>query len=289
MIPYVREIKFDYGACDQVSPLIRRVVANNPGPFTYLGTAREIFRSAMKFILFFVLPIALTAMVLGFVLQHSKFVFLVPITYGLIFYALKLYATLSGMRYRANRMSWRGLRFALKVRKGAYIALLIRIAVLNIITLGLYRPYGDARLLQLFINRAAYGDLHFTYDGKARDLAAGYWLTWLLTPITFGIAQNWYKARLYRHIAKHTKLGGMEFRYNITGGQLFWLGFSNFLLNSASFGILGFYTVQRRMYLFVDTLRLRGLPDFRSIKKAAVEADGAGAADYLGADEDFGF
>ena len=31
MIPYVREIKFDYGACDQVSPLIRRVVANNPG------------------------------------------------------------------------------------------------------------------------------------------------------------------------------------------------------------------------------------------------------------------
>lgn len=42
MIPYVREIKFEYGACDQVSPLIRRVVANNPGPFTYLGTATFI-------------------------------------------------------------------------------------------------------------------------------------------------------------------------------------------------------------------------------------------------------
>lgn len=42
MIPYVREIKFDYGACDQVSPLIRRVVANNPGPFTYLGTGTYI-------------------------------------------------------------------------------------------------------------------------------------------------------------------------------------------------------------------------------------------------------
>ena len=42
MIPYVRDIKFEYGACDQVSPLIRRVVANNPGPFTYLGTGTYI-------------------------------------------------------------------------------------------------------------------------------------------------------------------------------------------------------------------------------------------------------
>ena len=42
MIPYVREIQFEYGACDQVSPLIRRVVANNPGPFTYLGTGTYI-------------------------------------------------------------------------------------------------------------------------------------------------------------------------------------------------------------------------------------------------------
>ncbi len=37
-IPYVRGIEFEYGRCDQVSPLIRRVIANNPGPFTYVGT-----------------------------------------------------------------------------------------------------------------------------------------------------------------------------------------------------------------------------------------------------------
>lgn len=42
MIPYVREIAFEYGACDQVSPLIRRVIANNPGPFTYKGTGTYI-------------------------------------------------------------------------------------------------------------------------------------------------------------------------------------------------------------------------------------------------------
>lgn len=42
MIPFVKEMTFEYGACDQVSPLIRRVVANNPGPFSYLGTATFI-------------------------------------------------------------------------------------------------------------------------------------------------------------------------------------------------------------------------------------------------------
>jgi len=38
MIPFVRELDFEYGRCDQVSPLIRRVIARNPGPFTYTGT-----------------------------------------------------------------------------------------------------------------------------------------------------------------------------------------------------------------------------------------------------------
>ena len=42
MIPYVRKIDFEYGAVDQVSPLIRRVIANNPGPFTFTGTGTYI-------------------------------------------------------------------------------------------------------------------------------------------------------------------------------------------------------------------------------------------------------
>ncbi len=37
-IPFIREIEFEYGKVEQVSPLIRRVIANNPGPFTFVGT-----------------------------------------------------------------------------------------------------------------------------------------------------------------------------------------------------------------------------------------------------------
>jgi glyoxylase-like metal-dependent hydrolase (beta-lactamase superfamily II) len=45
MIPFVKEMTFRYGEVDQVSPLVRRVVANNPGPFTYLGTGTYIIGS----------------------------------------------------------------------------------------------------------------------------------------------------------------------------------------------------------------------------------------------------
>lgn len=37
-IPFIREIEFEYGRVDEMSPLIRRVIANNPGAFTYTGT-----------------------------------------------------------------------------------------------------------------------------------------------------------------------------------------------------------------------------------------------------------
>jgi glyoxylase-like metal-dependent hydrolase (beta-lactamase superfamily II) len=37
-IPFVRDLEFKYGEVARVSPRVRRVVAENPGPFTYLGT-----------------------------------------------------------------------------------------------------------------------------------------------------------------------------------------------------------------------------------------------------------
>ena len=42
MIPFVSAPRFDYGRVDLVSPLIRRVIADNPGPFTFTGTGTYI-------------------------------------------------------------------------------------------------------------------------------------------------------------------------------------------------------------------------------------------------------
>lgn len=41
-IPFVKEFPFEYGVVDQMSPLVRRVIARNPGPFTYTGSGTYI-------------------------------------------------------------------------------------------------------------------------------------------------------------------------------------------------------------------------------------------------------
>ena len=41
-IPFVRDVEFEYGVVDQISPLIRRVICKNPGGFTFHGTGTYI-------------------------------------------------------------------------------------------------------------------------------------------------------------------------------------------------------------------------------------------------------
>lgn len=41
-IPFRRELAFEYGKLETISPLIRRVVARNPGPFTLHGTGTYV-------------------------------------------------------------------------------------------------------------------------------------------------------------------------------------------------------------------------------------------------------
>lgn len=41
-IPFVRELEFEYGRVDSLSPLLRRVIAHNPSAFTFHGTGTYI-------------------------------------------------------------------------------------------------------------------------------------------------------------------------------------------------------------------------------------------------------
>jgi glyoxylase-like metal-dependent hydrolase (beta-lactamase superfamily II) len=41
-VPFVTEMSFEYGRAEQVAPLIRRVIARNPSPFTFHGTGTYI-------------------------------------------------------------------------------------------------------------------------------------------------------------------------------------------------------------------------------------------------------
>lgn len=41
-IPFQKHLEFEYGKVDQLSPLVRRVIANNPSSFTFYGTGTYI-------------------------------------------------------------------------------------------------------------------------------------------------------------------------------------------------------------------------------------------------------
>ena len=41
-VPFVRDFPFEYGRPDRISPLVTRVIANNPGPFTFTGSGTYI-------------------------------------------------------------------------------------------------------------------------------------------------------------------------------------------------------------------------------------------------------
>lgn len=44
-IPFVKDLDFTYGKPSRLSPLIQRIIANNPGPFTYTGTGTYLVGS----------------------------------------------------------------------------------------------------------------------------------------------------------------------------------------------------------------------------------------------------
>lgn len=45
---FYRTFDWAYGRCDQLSPLVQRVICNNPGPFTYTGTGTYIIGTAER-------------------------------------------------------------------------------------------------------------------------------------------------------------------------------------------------------------------------------------------------
>ena len=41
-IPYRREMSFEYGKLERLSPMIRRIIAHNPSAFTFHGTGTYV-------------------------------------------------------------------------------------------------------------------------------------------------------------------------------------------------------------------------------------------------------
>jgi len=168
-------------------------------------------------------------------------------------------------RYLMSRTALRGVRFGQSGSPVKYGFMLLGYGVLNLLTLFLFLPVARERMRSYQMNNCWYGDEQFVYDGQARELFGKYLICWLLMIPTLSLSWLWFRAAELRHTAEHTRLRGVQFSSDITGGKLFWLHFSNFLILVFTLG-LGFpWVILRSVKLSVTHLQLHGELDYHRI------------------------
>ncbi|HEX2115423.1 MAG TPA: DUF898 family protein [Alphaproteobacteria bacterium] len=90
----------------------------------------------------------------------------------------------------------------------------------------------------------------------------------LLLPLLFMLGL-WYQARTLRFYAENLHLESLSFGApRVSGGAIFWLLLSNFLIKMLSLGLLYPITVQRTMRFWCSRVELNGPIDFARITQA---------------------
>ncbi|MDR3425527.1 MAG: DUF898 family protein [Alphaproteobacteria bacterium] len=258
-------------------------------PFLYLGTGMELFKSFVRFVLFVILPLAALSAAIKFLARDNEFVlFGASASAAIFFFAVVHAAKFMGLRYRIGRTSWRGIRFELRGSAKTYMKLKIKYAILNLLTLGLYKPFSDVAILKFGIEKTRFGTQPFRYAGTVRDLQKAYYMAWLLLLPTLGFSIFWYKAKYMRQIAARTTLGTLHFRFSMGGGEYLRFVVGNVLMILFSLGLAYPYIVHRRMIFYTTRLTIHGAINEDSIAQAGDMQGSEGAELSLGID-DFGF
>ena len=213
-------------------------------PLEYTGTGSEIFVGFLKVILLILLPIAVAVTVLQIALldaaPQTAEVFDLIYVLGLLWF-VALGKDLS-LRYRASRTRWRGIRGRLAGTVGGYLWLTFWTSALTVTTLGLYKPWMDAKRIRYALQDARAGSLPVTCRITGGDLFWSWVITVLLAGVTFGLSFFWYRARLYRLVADRTDAGPLRFGFTASGGRhaRLWLGNAALLFGPAIVAVLAF-------------------------------------------------
>jgi uncharacterized membrane protein YjgN (DUF898 family) len=201
-------------------------------PLEYTGTGVEIFVGFLKVVLLILLPAALVVTgVQVFLLgsaPHAARILDPLYVLGLLWLvALGKYL---GLRYRTSRTRWRGIRGRLAGTVAPYLWLTLWTAALTVLTLGLFKPWMDARRIRYALHGARAGSLPVTCQVSGGNLFWSWLVAMLLWPFSFGLSYFWYKARVYRLVADRTVAGPIRFGFTASGWSHAWLTLSNMAL-----------------------------------------------------------
>ena len=259
--------------------------------FAYHGTGGELFSGYLK-AWFIIMGLSLAFTALGSVFGGESAS--LTVQFGLLigfyvaFFILIIYAVNSARRYRLSRTSWRGIRFSFHGDGDEFFKLMMRGAVLSILTFSLYTPYFQNQWRAFFVQNARFGSEPFTYDGEPQPLFREYVKALLLTIPTIGLSWFMYTAFKHRYFWNHTAMRGARFQSTVTAGALLGVVASNLLLVIFTLGFGTPWAVTRMHRFWCDNLSLVGTVDWASIQQRAQRARVIGEGLAEGLDVDVG-
>jgi uncharacterized membrane protein YjgN (DUF898 family) len=151
--------------------------------FEYDGIGGELFR---RFLVTLVVLAPLLfapqlARLAGFSATQTGFVEAVQVFLLFFLAYLGYYA---GRRYRLNRTLWSGIRGGLDGHSARYALYGTLTGIATLVTLGLYSPWQRVILWRYEARHISFGDRHFAFDGRGKDLFGAL----LLSTVLFVVA-----------------------------------------------------------------------------------------------------
>ena len=204
------------------------------GRVRFLDEAFEYSGTAMELLIGFLIVVAI---LIPLVIAHSLVDFLLIDSLSseeavvgqmvsqsvalIVFFFLIQVAIFRARRYRLTRTRWRGIAGAQSGSSLKYALLACGLIVLTALSLGLAYPFMSTTLERYKIGNTWLGTEGFSFTGQARALFPRWLLCWLFMVPTLFIVFFWYRARELRYFTAQTRLGGLQFSSDITGGKIF--------------------------------------------------------------------
>ena len=284
----------------------------NGDSLEYIGSGKELFVSFLKVYIFsFIFFYSLYYAVYYFSSYGTNISFRLAVPYYLFAICLAFFAQFSTVRYRINRISWRGIRGRLKGSGLKYMLYLLKLTIVNILTLSLSKGRNDLKARKYIVDRMYWGNQKCTFKHSMKSLDDINLFTGLLPYIAcvilYGITSNilifsgslllmaisrlWYRAALLNAKIDCVKCGPISFKGTHTGESLLELYFINIILLIASLGLLTPIVLNRTMKYHSSHIIILGNLDKLYALSAPTEgkATGEGINDitYLDSNLDF--
>ena len=261
--------------------------------FVYTGNAKELIKARVMLI-GVLLGFYVVTFALGFALHKAGLGALLGLIFLAGFVVLGPWLTISMVRFRLARTTWRGLRLGIRDVTKEYIKVWVKGWVLTVLSLGFYGAWWSNDTWATLINNVRIGTLQMRYTGRGADLKWTYVKGYILSLLTLGLYTPWFIAEVMAYRAKHTWLGNQTDGFaraavSVSGMDIFVQFFTQYLLLIFTLGLAIPWVITGSLRWFSERIAFQGAINFDAVLQQK-QSNRAGAfGDGLGDALDVGF